>query len=327
MLRRLIFAATLLSVGGWALVATTNDANALGMLLGFAPRWWAVLPWALLLPLSFFAGRRASVAAAVGAAVSLFGIAQFELPALSTWRQNERARPDIRVVSYNTDLSTTLAYRIRADLRAWDADIVLLQDCKTELFDSLRVVVPHAYVHDRFCYASRWPLVNVADATKLKGANGTLRLYRDAVRFRVRTPFGVLPVYSVHFPSPRYALGAARWFTPRALLPRLRESLAERGSVSAGVSRVVNRAQSHFLVAGDFNLPFGSAILQRDWGDLTNAFAHAGFGFGHTMQAGIFPVRIDQVLVPSGLVPTQARVLKGYPSEHQPVIVDLLWRG
>ena len=45
------------------------------------------------------------------------------------------------------------------------------------------------------------------------------------------------------------------------------------------------------------------------------------------MQAGIFPVRIDHVLVPESLEPVGAWVLRGYPSEHQPVVVDLEWRG
>lgn len=320
----LVLLATVVALLLWVAIATFNDATPLGMLLGFAPRWWAVLPWALLLPLAFFAGRRTVLVALAGAAASLFGIAQFELPA---WYGDGNTR-DIRVVTYNTDISTELADRLRDDIKSWDADVILLQDCRTIVADSLRAVAANTVVHGRFCFASRWPVVDVTDASKLAARrDARLRPYTDAVRFRVRTPYGVLPVYSVHLPSPRHALGAARWFNTGALIPRLRESLADRGDVSAAVSSVVARGDEHFIVAGDFNLPYGSDILRRDWGDLTNAFGRVGTGFGHTMQAGVFPVRIDHVLVPQSLAPASAKVLSGYPSEHQPVVVDLNWRG
>jgi len=194
--------------------------------------------------------------------------------------------------------------------------------------DSLRAIFGVAAVKDRFCIASRWPMLSLDDAASLAmPPDPRLRPDHFAVRVRVRTPFGVIPVYSVHLPSPRDALGAARWPDPANLMPKLRTSLAQRDSASAAVSSIVSRKDKRFIVAGDFNMPYGSVLLQRDWGDLTNAFAHSGFGFGHTMQAGIFPVRIDHLFVPEALEPSSARVLSGYPSEHQPVVVDLVWKG
>jgi endonuclease/exonuclease/phosphatase (EEP) superfamily protein YafD len=313
----------------WLATSAYNDGGPMGMLLGFAPRWWSALPWLVLVPAAVRAGPGTISLAVVGAAVSVFGVAQFELPSrLASVASGRVARGDIRVVTYNTDISASLADRLRSDVQKWNADVILLQDCKTMVADSMRAIFGVVAVMDRFCVASRWPMLSLDDAASLPSPRD-LRLARGglAVRVRVKTPFGTLPVYSVHLPSPREALAAARWPDPANLLPRLRASLAERGAASAAVSRIVSRTDNHFIVAGDFNLPYGSVILQRDWGDLTNAFAHAGFGFGHTMQAGIFPVRIDHVLVPETLEPINARVLRGYPSEHQPVVVDLAWRG
>jgi len=318
----------------WPLVAFGNDAGPLGMLLGFAPRWWLTLPWVVLVPVAVRIGKGTlgggtAVVAVAGALVTLFGVAQFEFPSrLSAISVGAPTRGDIRVVTYNTDVSASLADRLRRDVQAWDADIVLLQDCKGVVADSLRAIFGEAAVKDRFCIASRWPMLSLDDAASL-ATPPDMRLRPDlfAVRVRVSTPFGIVPVYAVHLPSPRHGLGAARWPDPANLLPRLRTSLAERDSASAAVSGIVSRRDKRFIVAGDFNLPYGSALLKRDWGDLTNAFAHAGFGFGHTMRAGIFPVRIDHLLVPEALEPTSARVLRGYPSEHQPVVVDLMWKG
>ena len=332
-LRRLtaitIYAATLTAVAGWAFLAASNDAGPVGMLLGFAPRWWATLPWLVLVPAALRLGRGTTAVALAGALITLVGVAQFTWPsrlaALPVWAPT---RGDIRVVTYNTDVSASLADRLRRDVQAWDADIILLQDCKTVVADSLRAIFGVAAAMDRFCVASRWPMLDVVDAAALATPpDPRLPPALFAVRVRVKTPYGILPVYSVHLPSPREALAAARWPDPANLLAKLRRSLADRGDASAAVSAIVSRKDPRFIVAGDFNLPYGSALLRRDWGDLTNAFAHTGFGFGHTMQAGIFPVRIDHLFVPERLEPVGARVLSGYPSEHQPLVVDLAWRG
>ena len=332
-LRRLttltIHAATLTAVAVWALLAAINDAGPVGMLLGFAPRWWATLPWLVLVPAALRLGRGTTAVALAGALVTLLGVAQFTWPSrLSALPVGAPTRGDIRVVTYNTDISASLADRLRRDVQAWDADIILLQDCKTVVADSLRAIFGVAAVNDRFCIASRWPMLGLDDAASLATpSDPRLPPSLFAVRVRVQTPYGIIPVYSVHLPSPREALAAARWPDPANLLPKLRRSLADRGAASAAVSAIVSRKDPRFIVAGDFNLPYGSALLQRDWGDLTNAFAHTGFGFGHTMQAGIFPVRIDHLFVPERLEPVGARVLSGYPSEHQPLVVDLEWKG
>jgi endonuclease/exonuclease/phosphatase (EEP) superfamily protein YafD len=78
-------------------------------------------------------------------------------------------------------------------------------------------------------------------------------------------------------------------------------------------------------VAGDFNLPPESHVLRRDWGDLRNAFSDAGWGFGYTMFSGPFAVRIDHILHTADLRAVRARVERGFPSEHQPLIADLAW--
>jgi vancomycin resistance protein VanJ len=314
-----VWAATAAACAGWLVLDQVNDANPFGMLLGFAPRWWAVFPWIVLLPLGALAGTATAIVAFVGAAVTLLGVARFEVPA----RPEAPFTRAVRVVTYNTDYSLRLVSRLRDDLRRWDADIVLLQDCKVVLAQTLRLMVREAGAIGQFCFASRWQILEAEALTPSAGPG--MPAVPPAIRLRLRTPKGDLPVYAVHLPSPRRALGAARWPDPAALVPSLRESLAERSRASAFVSSAVARRDRHFIVAGDFNLPYGSAILRRDWGDLTNAFAEVGVGFGHTMQAGIFPVRIDHVLVPSTLRPLSATVLSGYPSEHQPVVVDLAW--
>lgn len=298
-----------------------SDASPAGMLLAFGPRWWLVFPWLLLAPLAMIGGLWTALAAVFGTAVTLLGIADFELP---PWGAPHTARPAFRLVTYNTDRSALLAAELRVDLTAWDADIVLLQDCKTIVADSLRAIAPRGLsITAEFCLASRFPLVGVDSiVSRVRAGTAVVGRFGNIVRYRLQIPGGELPVYSVHLESPRSALWAARQLD----FARLQTSLIVRAADSEHATKFVARNDSAYVVAGDFNLPYGSAILRRDWGDLINAFAARGTGFGHTMWSGRYAVRIDHALTPPTLVPTAVRVERGHPSEHQPLIVDYGWR-
>ncbi len=332
--RLLVVSYALLTALASGLLLTSADASPLGMLLAFAPRWWLLWPWALLVPLAFLAGWRTVVAAAIGALVTLFGAAQFELPARAPANASSRA---LRVVTYNTDLRTEVAERIRRDLQTWDADVVLLQDCKTVVADSLRAVAATSltrlavHVQGRHCLVSKWPVRRMADVSQLvdprSSQHTALRWGDSGVRYQLNTFMGDLVFYAVHLPSPRDALGTVRWLetTDRQRIRNaLQRSIAERGNASAVIASLVQQETGPVIIAGDFNLPFGSAILRRDWSQYLNAFGRAGAGLGYTMHAGVFPVRIDHVFSSPNVVPVEAQVLGGYPSEHQPLVVDLV---
>lgn len=299
------------------------DGSPFGMLLAFAPRAWILAPWVLLLPASLFLGVATVGVAVLGAGMAFFMVAGFEVP---SWPAPAVANRALRIVTYNTDRSAEVALRLRQDMALWGADVVLLQDCKTVTADSLRAIAPTGlHVSPQFCLASRYPLQRVDTLkTTVRTGTATVGRYGNVLRYDIAFPWGVLPVYNVHLESPRTALGAAR---QRMDLSHLTTSLVVRASDSQRASRFIRRSDSAYVVAGDFNLPFESVILRRDWGDLTNAFAAVGWGFGYTMRAGFYRVRIDHVLTPPTLVPVAAQVLSGYPSEHQPVVVDLAWRA
>lgn len=299
------------------------DNSRLGMLLAFAPRSWILIPWALLLTAALLLGVPTLLTAIVGASVAAIFVSGFELP---RWRTPDVSGRALRIVTYNTDRSALLATTLRRDLAEWGADVVLLQDCKTIVADSLRVRAPVSlHITPEFCFASRYPLRRVDTLhTAVRTGTGTVGRFGNVLRYEVELPTGaLLPIYSLHLESPRNALWAARNLD----FSQLTTSMMVRGADSRRATQFVSRADSAFVVAGDFNLPYGSLILKRDWGDLTNAFAEVGWGFGNTMRAGRFQVRIDHVLTPPTLVPMAVKVLSGYPSEHQPVVVDLAWRG
>lgn len=316
----------LISIGAWLLKHFLGDGNAAGMLLVFGPRWWLLLPAPIALITAWRISKRVLVGVLLSTALLLFGVNDFELPRLHGQAMGSSG---FRLVTYNSDRSAELAARIRRDLNLWQADVVLLQGCKTVVADTLRALRQgHVHVTPEFCLYSRWPIIrvtlplpgqaSVADQTQKGRYTGS----RHTIRYDLAAPWGRLPIYSLHLESPRRALLAAR----RLDFSMLDESIRLRSAASLRASLAIDATDSAFVVAGDFNLPSGSLILRQHWGELDNAFVRAGSGFGWTMFAGHHSVRIDHVLTPATLSARRVTVLRGFPSEHQPVVVDLSWR-
>ncbi len=305
-------------LGLFAYLYTQADESAVGMYVLFAPRWWCLIPWVMLLPAAPFAGWRTSLVGVAGAAVTLFGVAGFQLPSIATPDTTRRA---MRIVTYNAERSSAVASQIREAIPIWNADVVLLQGCSPMLADSLDAIEGfNVDVQPDFCAVARLPLERI-DAMPAGGAPGGA-LATGVIRYHVRTALGVLPVYSVRLQGPGATIYSDR---PLELEP-LAKSVALRKASSRSAALWISHADTAFVVAGDFSLPYGSGILRSDWGDLTNAFSEVGMGFGHTVRIGRFAERSDHVLLPPTLVPIAVRRISGFPTAHQPVLADLDWR-
>jgi endonuclease/exonuclease/phosphatase (EEP) superfamily protein YafD len=322
---RLTTAAAALTLLVALLVQFTGDRTGTGMLLLFAPRHWLPIPWLLLLPVAWATSRRTFAVAVAGLLLALFPLAMFELP--MPWRPRA-ASTVLRLVSWNTDRSRPAAWRLREYLAEWNADVVVLQDCKTETSDSvaaLRGVTVHTT--PEFCVISRLPADAMEEMPPRDGGNPALGgRFGRALRFRVRAGDRAVWIHALHLESPRDALWAALHGNIGALADNVQWRALDSRGIAGWVATVAASPRDGVIVAGDFNLPAGSAILRRDWGGYRNAFSDAGFGFGHTMFAGKHAVRIDHVLLSPALVARTARVDRGYPAEHQPLIVEVGWR-
>ncbi len=319
-----VFGYLVCMLGALVVVQLLGDRTELGTLALFSPRHLIVWPW---LPLVLLAGTvswRLAVASVFGALVTLFGVSGFVVPRPAA----DGASSDdlLRVVVYNTDESQELARRVRADIVAWDADVAALIDCRSGVARALRAVPSYTLVRTPFvCLVTRHEVVShepmppgPIDPDRVSGAGRAGRVHRFTLSVRGRP----VTLYVLHLETPRDALWAARNFDLSLLMQN-----AEFRSIDSRVaSRWVDRSAPGLLVMGDFNLTVESAIYRRDWGDLRNAFQQAGAGFGHTMFAGRHRVRIDHVLGGGDLVPVSTRVLRGYPSEHQPVVAEFRWR-
>lgn len=308
-----------------AAVSMAGDSNALGMLLLFGPRWLLVFPWVLLVPLALLKSRGLTLVAVAGAVVTLFWVSGFEVPSPHLLRSaishGAEAGKTLRVVTYNTDRSGTLAQRIDTDMLAWDADVIVMQDCAPEVGAAMKSASARSssgtpylvFLDSEFCVATRLPM---RSPVRLEGSRKEGR----ALGFDVAWQGTTVGIGTVHLPSPRNALWAAR----KGSADLLEESVLQRAGASVTIARwLLDKQRGPIVIGGDFNLPVESQALRRDWGGLRNAFSEAGWGFGHTMFAGRHRVRIDHVLVSPEFTVRGARVLSGFPSEHQPVVADL----
>ena len=216
---------------GMALVAVAvsmaGDSNALGMLLLFGPRWLLVFPWALLVPLALLKSRALVLMAIAGLVVTLFQVSGFEMPSPSAIWSGAGEGKALRVVTYNTDQSAALAQRIDTDLLAWDADVIVMQDCAPTVVEAMQAAGSRyqLFRESEFCMASRLPM---RSPVRLHGTRNQGR----AVAFSVEWQGVPIRIGTVHLPSPRTALWAAR----QGSGDLLEESVQQRAEASGAIA-------------------------------------------------------------------------------------------
>jgi endonuclease/exonuclease/phosphatase (EEP) superfamily protein YafD len=324
-LRRLLAATiwswSLAMLAGAALQYALGDATALGVVLAFAPHHWFVAPGLLLVPMAPLAGWRATLGALAGAAVGFLALGGGAIGWHRAIAPDERP---LRIVTFNIDGQSALAAQLRADIPRWNADALLVQSCNDEIEEMLRAIGGHRTSRaGEFCMFTphRVRRIELINWSSDEGANADRPSIRSpAARYLLDVRGTTLTLVQVHMPSPRNGFGRMlRSADPGGLAP----DRERRASASRDVSRWVGRAEPRLVVAGDFNLTPGSRILRDDWGHLRDAFREVGLGFGFTMAAGPFRTRIDRVLAGPAVRPLSVTVVRGYVTEHRPLLVDL----
>lgn len=299
--------------------------------LFFSPRALFALPWLAITPALVLVRRPRWLLLQGVTAVLLLG------PVMGLQLSGTRATParaalpSVRLLTWNVwfgagdndALARVLAEQhpdlVVFEAAAHPADVVL-QRAPFEKF---------YYLHeDQFAVASRFPL-RVAD----KGTLVSAPIHRPWVRFEVDSPLGTLQLFAVHPHSARgilnlrhgglrHLLAAGPSGDPEGTLRFLDEQLRETGEAALAMGPLT-------VLAGDFNVPDGGALLRRRFAGLRDAFAEEGSGFGYT-----FPVngrwlpwmRLDRVLLGAGLQAVHVEVPATAASDHAPLIVDLALR-
>jgi vancomycin resistance protein VanJ len=295
-------------------------------LLLFMGRWILLLPLAVLALAAVMLRRRALVPIALSAIVVAGPIMGFRLG----WQRHlpHDAGVHLRVVSVNADEHELGAGGLTEFIERVQPNLLAIQECSAALMAELDGIRGWYHHHTgNLCFMSSYP---ITDSTlmdrrvlaQIHGENDTgIGGAGYVVRYTVQTPRGAVNVTNLHLETPRK--GLEDLLTSKFDLYRLRENTMLRGLESDLARRFVNEGTLPTIVLGDFNTPVESQIFQRSWGDLTDAFSHAGFGFGMTKFNGWIRVRIDHVLAGPGVYVDHVGVGDDVDSDHRPLIVDL----
>lgn len=319
-------------LGLWGLLAFASDRWWVATVVMYGPRWVWALPGLPLLVIALLNRRRGFwVPLLLAGVVVLFPVMRLCLP----WRplvSRETASAgqplSLRVLTCNVDQSALDPRALAGLIEELRPDVVACQAWTSRheqiVFGKERGP-GHWYVKrdGELLLASRYP---ITAAERVLGGPFTVGDGSFA-RFEVATPAGVVQVFNIHLASPRDALTeviANKWGGRGAV----ERHVARRGEQSATAGLHVASAGGLVLVLGDFNTPTDSTVYRRDWSGLTNAFSHAGFGFGNTHFTRRTAVRIDHVLAGDDWRVRRCWVGPNVRSAHRPIIADVeLRRG
>ena len=148
-------------------------------------------------------------------------------------------------------------------------------------------------------------------------------------------------IYATHLPTPRSdfskltGLGLLREIAGRNRRRSdnmsFSEAMTARVQLARDFASVLAQEQRPYIVAGDFNMPSGGYVRRVIAGQVTDAFAQAGRGFGFTFPCDTHnPItlggpwlRLDCILAGPGWKIDDCRVEPDRRSQHRAVVASL----
>jgi endonuclease/exonuclease/phosphatase family metal-dependent hydrolase len=337
------------SVRAWGVLALMLVHGAVLALqqLGMGPPWLAELtrffPWYWLLVPCVLA-----VLLALGLSRWLLATAVVNLLLMATltmglqWRlmPMDASPPGttLRVVSYNIKAlnarETVDGFdNINREVRLHAPDIVALQDAQNMLplenEEAITVAaplfgLPHVRALGQYVIASRYPVRSCST-----GKMGPLVKPEPQVYLHCQLDIEgkTLEVVTAHFLSPRSALMETR----RGVMEGINDwidNLRARYSEAQKLLQAVSPMPRPLLVLGDLNAPEGSLVLAELMrAGLRDTFAEAGRGYGYTYGHALSRktdfLRIDHILVSSGMSVLSSTVGGEEASDHSPVVAEI----
>lgn len=298
-----------------------GDVSMTGTVLLFIGRWIWLVPVAIAAAVCSLAGTRRLLLPGLAALVVLVGVMDFKL-GLRRLLPVPEGRP-LRVLTYNIEGGRAVLPKLAELVADERPDVIALQECGAEAMTVLAELKGYGSDVTQGCFASRFPIdsVRAMPIERYERIGGLV-----VASYILRTPGGRIVVTNIHLETPRKGLErllderiatARTAIADNALLREIESRQARAWVDAAGLPRIV---------LGDFNLPSDSRIFRRHWGDLTDAWAARGLGFGHTKRNGWISVRIDHVLADDRFRIGAVHVGRDYGSDHLPLIAEVHWR-
>ncbi len=247
----------------------------------------------------------------------------------------EQGRVPVRVMSYN--VKSVLLNRqpmgpaeLAHEVNWFNPDVVVTQAAEQLLAHELlhpedfkRLAGGRAIRNvGQYVIFSRYPFVRCDD--KLTAPSGLGFNYFHCV---LDVQGRHLNLINLHFMTPRSGLNALRQLGVKGV-PLWRMNLEVRLAESAAVAEAVRNCPRPCVVAGDFNAPEHSRVVQQiAEAGFRDAWRSASWGWGythgHSLIRGWSFSRIDHILVSEDVAVARTLVGGAIASEHRPVVSDL----
>ncbi|AMV24251.1 hypothetical protein VT84_07635 [Gemmata sp. SH-PL17] len=308
-----------LALGLWG-VLRFADSWPVATVVMFAPlHLVALLPGALLVVAAAF-HRRALRTLVPAFVITVGPVAEFCVPWAGASADGVPTGARLRVLTCNAHYARMSAAPLEALVADARPDVVVLQEWNSKNRSEV-LTAPEWHTHrdSGHFLASRYPIRRVEPlGNQSAGTQGSV------TRYALDAPAGAVTLFSVHLASPRDGLSEVAKGGTFGFDNILANSEL-RWIQSRNLADWAGRVDGPVVLAGDFNTPPHSDIFRQVWGEYENAFASAGWGWGHTFIVRVAAVRIDHVLVGGGGRASACWVGPNIGSPHRPVIADVAW--
>jgi len=300
----------------WGAQEVWGERHWVSAFLTYAPPLFFLgIPALALLVALFCADLKAFLWALAAGAIWVVGLAR---PVVPVRRPAPPPGRTVRIVTWNIHDAYGHIPEIRAVLDSLDPDIVCLQEANARRF--------------REC----WPGAEVAQAdsviTLTRGRiehDRAIRLERKGhyIRPLLETEIALdgkrVSVLNVHLYSFQFA--AALKNPTRQKAREATEGAIEMRTLQIDeMTDWLTAQRTPALVAGDFNTPPRGRLYGQLTDVATDAFAAAGRGFGWTFPHSHPILRIDYVWLTPDVKAVHCRRLRVGPSDHVPVVADVV---
>jgi endonuclease/exonuclease/phosphatase family metal-dependent hydrolase len=296
-------------------IRTTGDRTWQGTLLLFSPRWPALLPPIVLIPLALWANRRMLIVLGLAILVAIFPLMGFCIG----WHRFARAPANglpMRIMAFNIHhlkLEDPAVARFLSDVHP---DVVALEELPGDYHRGLFPLDSwHIREHGEIFLASRYPIVS-----------SRVLVPEVAARYTLLTPAGPVDCVVVHLSSPHYALRDAVRGDDQGG-EKLSRNIMERTEQAAYLAQLATGTGRPLILAGDFNLVPDSPLFNGSFPDLTDSFESTGIGFGWTYSTQWTSVRIDHVLSNRFFENTHFSRGPALGSPHFPIVADVILKA
>lgn len=291
-------------------------------LLMFGPRFLILAPIPIVAALAVWSRSLiASAITAVATVVALGPFMGFSFP-ITTLVRSAPGGDNVSILSLNRGLRNLNLPLLSSLIQRNHINVICFQEGKRS-DPELEAMFSEGWSHDkRKRIYSRWPIVEEwGHPTGWVDGHGVRAQF---LRVRVRAPSGrEFIVANIHMPTMREGIEARLDGDEQSFESMLGWRMDQIELIRAGLA---NDAAGGLpiLVAGDFNMPIDSPLMQGLLESFTSVFHDVGWGLGYTRPTRIPWVGIDHILASPQWRPYRGSVLPKVGSDHLPLLGDVI---